>query len=100
MIKENNMYTPDNWVKIKLPDINEHKIVAGWSGGYLDGDSWKINSGIKKEEEHEDYIDYIGYSGSIYRCYKGREKISIAIVNVLDVMLKSGCTIVRIWDDV
>ena len=44
-------YTCDNWVVIKF-NTEEHgifyKVLVGTSGGYLDGDSWRMNSGITK----------------------------------------------------
>jgi len=44
--------------------------MATWSGGYLDGDSWRMNSGIKGAEETEDSWEFIGHSGSVYTCGK------------------------------
>lgn len=65
------MYTPDNWVVIFMNGDDPHyRILAGWSGGYTTGDSWKMNSGITKVEEDGDYYDFIGSSGSVYRCHK------------------------------
>ena len=64
-------YTPDNWVVIFMNGDDPHyRILAGWSGGYLDGDSWKMNSGIVNVGEGVDYYDFIGSSGSVYRCHK------------------------------
>ena len=65
-------YTPDNWVVIKLDDgVDPHyRVLAGWSGGYLDGDRWRINSGITKVEEDEHYFYFYGSSGSCYQCRK------------------------------
>ena len=67
-------YTPDNWVVLKLKagklDRGLYKVLAGWSGGYLDGDSWRMNSGITKVTEEGDYLLFHGYTGSIYRCHK------------------------------
>ena len=48
----------------------EGEIFASWSGGYLDSDRWKLNSGVKGVEQDEDYYYFIGYSGSVYKCYK------------------------------
>ena len=66
------MYTPDNWVVVKI--ITEegplYKVLAGWSGGYLDGDRWQLNSGIVKVEQQGDYYLFYGYSGSCYKCHK------------------------------
>jgi len=71
-------YTPDNWVILKLEmEDGEiiHKVLAGWSGGYLDGDSWKINSGITKIEDTENHFAVHGYSGSIYICRKNSQML-------------------------
>ena len=71
------MYTPDNWVIVKIahPDEVIYKILGGWSGGYLDGDSWRLNSGITKVEEDGDYFIFHGYSGSAYQCHKDAEAL-------------------------
>jgi hypothetical protein len=71
------MYTPDNWVIIKIEkeDTKIFKVLAGWSGGYLDGDSWQLNSGIAKVEKDGDYFLFHGYSGSIYKCHKEAETL-------------------------
>ena len=65
-------YVPERWVVLKMNSkygiVN--KVFAGWSGGYLDGDSWKLNSGNVKEEEFDDRWEFTGYSGSVYICYK------------------------------
>lgn len=65
-------YTPDNWVVIKL--VSEkygvvYKLLAGWSGGYTTGDSWRMNSGITHHEFDGDYWYFYGSSGSCYNCY-------------------------------
>ena len=67
-------YNPDKWMVIKitgkdLPPV--HKVFACWTGGYLDGDSWKLNSGITKVTEKTDYYFFDGSSGSTYACRKG-----------------------------
>lgn len=67
-------YTPDNWVIIKIKegklDPGFYKVLAGWSGGYLDGDSWRMNSGISEIKVIGDYLEIWGYSGSCYTCHK------------------------------
>ena len=63
------MQTPDKWVILKInSEIN--KVFASWGGGYLNGDYWRVNSGIVKVEEDENYYYFYGYSGSIYKCHK------------------------------
>lgn len=82
-------YTPDNWVVLKLmPDgyPPTYKVLAGWSGGYLDGDSWRMNSGITCVEEDGDYINFYGASGSCYSCHKkgyGLRANNVGIYNQL-----------------
>ena len=65
-------YTPDRWVMLRF-DSDEglvYKILAGWSGSYLEGQSWKLNSGVVKVEEDGQCYLFYGASGSVYRCHK------------------------------
>ncbi len=98
------MYIPHNWVKIRIQQEGKEdwfKIVGGWSGGFASGDSWRVNSGVESEKTGEDeggeYIDFIGYSGSIYRCYKANNRVSMSIAGVLQEVLNkerpSGTTV-------
>lgn len=65
------MYTPDNWVIIKLKgDDPLYRVLAGWSGGYASSDHWRMNSGITKVEEDGDFYLFSGSSGSVYKCHK------------------------------
>lgn len=79
-------YTPDNWVVLRIKDskyfIIRYKVLAGWSGGYLQGDSWRINSGISEVTEDGDYLLFHGYSGSVYRCHKKAYRLTMAIAGV------------------
>ena len=81
-------YTPDNWVVLKLTQQIKsgntgygrkeqvlYKVLAGWSGGYLDGDSWRMNSGIVDVEETDDSYIFIGDSGSRYVCNKTQNRL-------------------------
>ncbi len=64
-------YTPDNWVIIKLKGDDPHyRVLAGWSGGYLTGDHWRMNSGITEVIEEDDRWLFVGSSGSTYACHK------------------------------
>jgi len=67
------MQTPDSWVVLKITTETDviYKVLAGWSGGYLDGDSWRLNSGINIVFERKDQVDFYGNSGSLYVCQKG-----------------------------
>lgn len=54
-------------IKGKSP---HHRVFGSWSGGYLDGDSWRMNSGIESVIEEDDHYLFIGSSGSTYACHK------------------------------
>lgn len=62
-------YTPDRWCLVRLTD-DLVKVMGCWSGGYLDGDSWRFNSGIEKVESTDDAYLFHGYSNSVYECRK------------------------------
>ena len=65
------MPRPHNWVVIKMDGDEPHyRVLAGWSGGYLEGNYWQINSGITRVEDDNNYYDFYGVSGSCYSCYK------------------------------
>ena len=73
MMKEKNITeTPDKWVVLKLDSELEtiYKVFGSWAGGYMDGDRWKMNSGIKCVEEDDNHYYFVGYSGSCYKCHK------------------------------
>src|SRR6056300_7550 len=80
------IYQPDNWVVIKSKPgkgaFPIHKVLAGWSGGYLDGDSWRMNSGITEVKQDGDYYEFYGYSGSCYRCHKNTYRLTMATSGV------------------
>ena len=65
-------YNPDKWVMLKFNHNSEviYKILATFYGGYLSGDSWKLNSGVTKIEEDGQCYLFHGSSGSVYRCHK------------------------------
>jgi len=67
-------YVPDNWVVLKIKagkgSFPFYKVLGGWSGGYLESDSWRMNSGIAVVKEEGDYYEFYGESGSCYKCHK------------------------------
>ena len=80
------MYKPDNWVVIKVNGKDPHyRVLAGWSGGYLQGSSWRMNSGITKVEEDDKAYYFSGSSGSTYRC--GKQSYGLKMNNAY------------VWDD-
>lgn len=64
-------YTPDAWVPV-LIESKEHgkiyKILAGWYGGYIGSDYWKLSSGVESISISEDgsVITMPQSSGSTY----------------------------------
>lgn len=72
-------YSPDVWVVIKVTPTDGkplYRVLAGWYGGYLNGDSWKINSGITEFTENDKLIEFSGYTGSVYKCHRESERFS------------------------
>ena len=63
-------YTPDRWVIIQIDE--ERKVLAGWLGGYLDSDHWRVSSYIQTIEDKGDHFIVTNQSGSVYKCIKGR----------------------------
>lgn len=73
------MYIPDGWRLIEITGTDPHyRIFASWSGGYLGGDRWRLNSGILSVEEDSEFYYFYGYSRSIYKCHKESYGISNA----------------------
>ena len=73
-------YTPDNWVVLKIQNNEEilYKVLAGWSGGYATGDSWRMNSGITGFEAQTHLYGFYGSSGSVYWCHKDAYRLTMA----------------------
>lgn len=76
------IYTPDNWIIVKLPQC--YKVLAGWSGGYLDADKWRLNSGITSCHNVGDYYVFTGHSGSLYHCHKDSYGLRMNTAGVFD----------------
>lgn len=70
-----NSYRPNRWVIIRFKSDGEevYKVMGGWSGGYLDVDSWRLNSGIVEVIDNGDEYEFVGTSGSVYICNKRTE---------------------------
>ena len=73
-------YTPDVWEVISIkgaPTGTMYKVLAGWSGGYCQGDSWKISSPIESMEETDSSYIFHNLSGSTYVCHKTAKRTSM-----------------------
>lgn len=81
-----NKYTPDTWVILRIKPKKQtpiYKLFSGWYGGYTQGDSWKLNSGITKVKTADKFYEVHGESGSIYVCPVSREGMSTYMSGVL-----------------
>lgn len=88
-------YIPDVWVLVefsgtKVPKIYQ-RVLAGWYGGYLGGDSWKLSSGVADVVEHSTHYDIYNESGSVYRCYKTCEQLSNYTQNIYNLYAADNC---------
>jgi len=65
-------YSPDRWLVVSIThgDKTHHRVFGTWGGGYLNGDSWKLNSGITEATCVADVFHFKGSSGSVYNCRK------------------------------
>ena len=99
-------YHPDKWVVVKITGKDTppvHKVFACWYGGYLDGDSWKLNSGITAVKENSDYYFFDGSCGSCYACRKGMYGSTGygygVLKNLIDKASNNGITIEILSED-
>ena len=77
-------YSPDNWILLKIENDGKtfFKILGGWRGGYLHGDSWRMSSIVESIEEDDRNYIFHNYSGSKYICNKQREGLSMVTSGV------------------
>lgn len=80
---------PDRWVVLELSNESStiRKVFAGWYGGYLGSDSWKISSGIVEEKDCGNYYEFINHSGSVYRCHKNSYGMSGLMASIHNEMV-------------
>lgn len=99
MHKNITMETPERWVILKMS--NGYKVFATWSGGYLYGDRWRINSGISRVDYEDGFYLFYGLSGSCYKCYKkGYGFASSYGRGVMKNILKHSDGKIKVMDDV
>lgn len=80
-----NIYRPDAWVIVEAiyEGTSTKKVFAGWYGGYLGSDSWKLSSGIIEVKEEDEHYHFINESGSVYICHKGIQRMTGYMMRVL-----------------
>ena len=87
-------YTPDRWVLLEITNQETgdsvQKVFAGWYGGFANGDSWKLSSGVVSAEDRDDYHEYLNASGSVYKCYKKAYGMSGYMASVYNSWVKDA----------
>jgi hypothetical protein len=64
-------YKPNKFVVLRISESPKlYKVFGSWSGGYLDGDYWRLNSGIKSVSQDGQNLIFHGLSGSRYIVYR------------------------------
>lgn len=83
-----NTYKPDKWVILKFKDDEEisYKVFGSWAGGYVEGFSWRLSSGLERIEDASEYWKMHNHSGSVYECRKGTEGTYYAGAVVIESM--------------
>ena len=85
-------YNPDKWsiLKFKGKEDTWYKVMGSWYGGYLDGDSWRLSSGLERIEESGEFYLMHNFSGSIYKCHKNMEGMNMTAAGVFETAKKEG----------
>jgi hypothetical protein len=83
-----SVYWPDSWVMIKMThnDQTFYKVLVGWSGGYTQGDSWRLNSGVDHVERVNKQYRFYGASGSCYICHEDAYGLRMSTAGVWNKM--------------
>ena len=96
-------YNPDVWVIVELAgtkvteyDGRYHRVLAGWYGGYGGGDSWKMNSGIRRIVDKGNHYEVHGDSGSVYNCYKEIERFSGYTASIYRSFTEQNCEAISV----
>lgn len=95
-------YNPDRWkvIEINMDDGEKLlKVFGTWFGGFTNGDSWRLNSGVSGIEVDGDLIHFYGYSGSTYTVHKDAEGTSGYTASILLGMIERSEGKARILDD-
>lgn len=95
-------YYPDKFllVEIEYPDETIMRVFGTWSGGYLSGDTWRMNSGVNTVKTEGDMILFEGYTtGSIYHCHPESYGCTAYGSGVLNSMVEKAEVPVRILSE-
>lgn len=95
------VYEPDAWVILRIDDQHGeivHKVMGGWYGGYLNPNSWRLNSGIILIERDDDHYRIYGQSGSVYYVHKDTQRTSMLMSSVIEQLRDSTLVDIQIVD--
>jgi hypothetical protein len=99
-------YTPDKWLVVKIEGGKfplTYKVFACWYGGYLNEDSWKLNSGITKVTKEDNFYLFEGYSGSVYSCSEKRYGATMygygVLQNIIEKSKEAGVNVEKMPDE-
>ena len=87
----NKTYHPDNWVLLEITDNDEvrYKVLAGWDGGYLGDDYWRISSGVTDIQLEDGVCLIYNESGSVYNCHKDCMRLNRLMGQIYDDVFKA-----------
>jgi len=80
------MYQPDKFIVLKLifdEGQVQYRVLGSWVGGYLNGDSWRLNSGITGVSARGPLLQFRGSSGSVYEVHKDTYGVTSYTASVL-----------------
>jgi len=84
---------PDKWVVIKISSADAppiYKVLGSWYGGYLYGNSWRMNSGIERVVKASKHTFlFHGFSGSCYECRINNYGMHLESSGVVESLKKS-----------
>ncbi len=87
-------YKPDSWELVhvipKDTSADYYRILAGWSGSYMYGNSWKLSSGCEQVLDEGNSWRVPQSSGSVYILRKNSEHTSLAVTGVLQSIIQSN----------
>lgn len=89
-----SLYQPDSWQLIhvipKDTSAAYYRILAGWSGSFMYGSSWKLSSGCEQVIDEGDSWRVPQSSGSVYILRKNSEGDKLSTFGVLEDLMRDN----------